>query len=117
MQNMVYIKRHARSWRTSTGSLETSFEKNQKKFQKAFDKTKKCAILNLCHASVAIVSKNDGAEKSLKKNSNFAWQSEKVCYIKNSLPASLWSWQQDLKEKKYKRYSEVQASDVPWKIE
>ena len=47
--------------------LKQSFEKKQKKFQNAFDKTKKCAILNLCHASVTIVSKNDGAEKSLKK--------------------------------------------------
>ena len=99
MQNMVYIKRHARSWRIFTGSLETSFEKKSKKFQKAFDKTKKCAILNLCHASVTIVSKSDGAEKKVWKKSNFAWQSEKVCYIKNSLPASLRSWQQDLKEK------------------
>jgi hypothetical protein len=47
--------------------LKQSFEKNQKKFQNAFDKTKKCAILNLCHASVTIVSKNDGTEKNLKK--------------------------------------------------
>ena len=47
-------------------------KKIKKKFQKAFDKTKKCAILNLCYASVTIVSKNDGAEKSLKKKSNFA---------------------------------------------
>ena len=52
--------------------LKQVLKKNQKKFQKAFDKTKKCAILNLCHASVTIVSKNDGAEKSLKKKSNFA---------------------------------------------
>ena len=66
MQNMVYIKHHARSERTSAGSLETRFEKkSKKKFQKAFDKTKKCAILNLCHASVTIVSKSDGAEKKV----------------------------------------------------
>ena len=53
--------------------LKLRFEKKiKKKFQKAFDKAKECAILNLCHASVTIVSKNDGAEKSLKKNSNFA---------------------------------------------
>jgi hypothetical protein len=47
--------------------LKLRFEKNQKKFQKAFDKTKKYAILNLCHASVAVVSKNDGAEKKFEK--------------------------------------------------
>ena len=67
MQNMVYIKRHAKSERTSTGWFEIRFQKNEKIFQKAFDKTKKCAILNSCRASVAIVSKNDGSEKSLKK--------------------------------------------------
>ena len=44
----------------------------KKKFQIAFDKTKKYAILNSCHASVTIVSKNDRLKKSLKKNSNFA---------------------------------------------
>ena len=75
MQNMVYIKRHAESERTSAGWFEVSFQKNEKIFQKAFDKTKKYAILNSCRASVMIVSKNDGSEKSLKKNSNFAWQS------------------------------------------
>ena len=45
--------------------LKQGLKKNRKKFQKAFDKTKKCAILNLCRASVTIVSKNDGAEKKV----------------------------------------------------
>ena len=35
----------------------------KKKFQIAFDKTKKYAILNSCRASVMIVSKNDDPEK------------------------------------------------------
>ena len=35
MQNMVYIKHYVRSKRTSTGSLETSFEKKQKKVSKS----------------------------------------------------------------------------------
>ena len=67
MQKMVYIKRHAESGRTSSGEFETNFQKNEKKFQTAFDKTKKCAILNSCHASVTIVSKNDRLKKVWKK--------------------------------------------------
>ena len=63
MQNMVYIKRHAKSERTSFGDFETSFQKKEKKFQIAFDKRKKCAILNSCRASVLIVSKNDRLKK------------------------------------------------------
>ena len=72
---MVYIKRHAESERTSAGWFEISFQKNEKIFQKAFDKTKKCAILNSCRASVVIISKNDDPEKKFEKKSNFAWQS------------------------------------------
>ena len=63
MQNMVYIKRHAESERTSFGDFETSFQKNEKKFKTAFDKRKKYAILNSCRASVVIISKNDDTEK------------------------------------------------------
>ena len=88
MQNMVYIKRHAESERTSAGWFEISFQKKWKIFQKAFDKTKKYAILNSCHAFLVIVSKNGCPKKSLKKNSNIAWQIKKVCYIKNSLPVT-----------------------------
>ena len=72
MQNMVYIKRHAESERTSAGWFEMSFQKNEKIFQKAFDKTKKCAILNFCRASVTIVSKTMVLKKKFEKNSNFA---------------------------------------------
>ena len=39
----------------------------KKKFQIAFDKTKKCAILNSCRASVVIISKNDDPEKKFEK--------------------------------------------------
>ena len=67
MQKMVYIKHHAKSGRTSFGDFETSFQKNEKKFQIAFDKRKKYAILNSCRASVVFISKNDDTEKSLKK--------------------------------------------------
>ena len=63
MQKTVYIKRHAKSERDSFGWFETSFQKNEKKFQIAFDKTKKYAILNFCRASVTIVSKNDRLKK------------------------------------------------------
>ena len=72
MQNMVYIKHHAKSGRTSFGDFETSFQKNEKKFQIAFDKRKKYAILNTCRASVMIISKNDDTEKKFEKKSNFA---------------------------------------------
>ena len=90
MQKMVYIKHYAKSERTSAGWFEISFQKKWKKFQIAFDKTKKCAILNSCRASVMIISKNDDPEKKFEKNSNFAWQIKKVCYIKNSLPVKRW---------------------------
>ena len=65
MQNTVYIKHCVKS--EKFGRFEIGFEKIKKKFQTAFDKRKKYAILNSCRASVAIVSKNDGSEKSLKK--------------------------------------------------
>ena len=50
MRKMVYIKRHADSAGTSAGDLRLISEKNEKKFQMAFDKLKKCAILNFCRA-------------------------------------------------------------------
>ena len=75
MQNMVYIKRYAESERTSAGWFEISFQKKWKIFQKAFDKTKKSAILNSCRASVTIVSKTMVLKKKFEKKSNFAWQS------------------------------------------
>ena len=44
----------------------------KKYFKKAFDKTKKYAILNSCRASVAIVSKTMVLKKKFEKKSNFA---------------------------------------------
>ena len=59
----------------------------KKKFQIAFDKTKKCAILNSCRASVAIVSKNDGSEKkSLKKNQTSLDKVEKCAILRTRCP-------------------------------
>ena len=87
MQNMVYIKRHAESERTSAGWFEISFQKKMKKyFKKAFDKTKKCAILNSCRASVTIVSKNDGSEKSLKKNQTSLDKVKKYAILRTRCP-------------------------------
>ena len=82
MQNMVYIKRHAKSERTSTGWFEIRFQKNEKIFQIAFDKVKKCAILNSCRASIAIVSKNDQLKKSLKKNQTALDKVEKYAILR-----------------------------------
>ena len=43
--------------------LKQSFEKKQKKFQIAFDKVKKYAILNSCRASLAAASKSSAVKK------------------------------------------------------
>lgn len=40
MQNMVYIKRHAKSGRTSFGDFETVFKKNEKSFKLHLTKEK-----------------------------------------------------------------------------
>ena len=74
MQNTVYIKHCVKSEKLRT-VWNRFWKKSKKKFQTAFDKRKKYAILNSCHASVVIISKNDCSEKKFEKKSNFAWQS------------------------------------------
>ena len=72
----------------------------KKKFQIAFDKTKKYAILNSCHASVMIISKNDDPEKSLKKNQTSLDKLKKYAILRTRCPLN----GDDLKEKKYKEF-------------
>ena len=69
MQNMVYIKCHnEKNTEAKNFRCWNKFsEKSEKIFQKAFDKVKKCAILNFCRASVTIVSKNDDLKKKVWK--------------------------------------------------
>jgi len=74
----------------------------KKKFQIAFDKTKKYAILNSCHASVMIISKNDDPEKSLKKNQTSLDKLKKYAILRTRCPLN----GDDLKEKNIKN-SEV----------
>ena len=47
MQNMVYIKRHAESERTSAGWFEISFQKKWKIFQKSIWQKKKVCYIKL----------------------------------------------------------------------
>ena len=84
-----------------------SFQKNEKKFQIAFDKTKKCAILNSCRASVVIISKNDDPEKSLKKIQTSLDKVKKYAILRTRCPLN----GDSLKIKNTN--AETKVSDVP----
>ena len=110
MQNMVYIKRHAKSERTSAGWFEISFQKKWKNISKSIWQNEKVCYIKLLSRFNRDRKQKRSVEKSLKKNQTALDKVEKYAILRTRHLLNGGS----LKDKKT---SEVRASDVPWKIE
>ena len=76
MQNMVYIKRHAEIRKNFCRMIWDKFSKKWKNISKSIWQNEKvCYIKLLSRFSDDRQQKRWFWKKSLKKNSNFAWQS------------------------------------------
>ena len=75
MQNMVYIKRHAESERTSAGWFEISFQKKMKNISKSIWQNEKVCYIKLLSRFTGDRKQKRLSEKKFEKKSNFAWQS------------------------------------------
>ena len=67
MQNMVYIKRHAESERTSAGWFEISFQKKWKNISKSIWQNEKVCYIKLLSRFSDDRQQNDGSEKKVWK--------------------------------------------------